>query len=425
MSRKSCVCKYFPNPNSEICLDFEFGEKKKGCELCSFNTENKYPKTTFDMINNDDLDDFALLCEETSVNYIESLKKISYDNFNDQAVMAHGLLHVRMLSAIRYSDVETVTECLLEGLNVNNEFRVTAGEWSYLHAITFHDSVRNSKYRIMKLLIGAGANVNSIDYDGETPLFLLGKDFESLDFIGSKLLMDAGANPNFCNFDGETPQDSCISLLGGQGVLHGGWGAWATLESDRTKKLALELLTLYLENGGVLTDMIRLAQNGCDDPVLYRIFLKAGADPYLKSTEGHNALYYLCNNNWECPQLKKSIILLTKVTTMTLEKSDIELQNGTECSICYSGKKNNFCETLCCKQHLHVECLGKWLVSESNIGCKSCPFCRSTVKKVNIVTIKPTFTPVNVSKRSSERGLIFSYLFETKVSESGVTMYKI
>jgi hypothetical protein len=32
----------------------------------------------------------------------------------------------------------------------------------------------------------------------------------------------------------------------------------------------------------------------------------------------------------------------------------------------------------------------------------------------DMVTTKTTFNPVNVSKKSSERGLIFRYLFETK-----------
>jgi hypothetical protein len=40
-------------------------------------------------------------------------------------------------------------------------------------------------------------------------------------------------------------------------------------------------------------------------------------------------------------------------------------------------------------------------------------------------TIQPVFNPVNVSKKSSERGLIFSYLFETKINQnSGEKMYK-
>ena len=387
---EKCVCKYFPAPSLSNGLDFEFGEKK-GCELCVFSSDQPYPKTTFDEMGN--------------------FENVQYEKFDVRAVHDHGLLHVRAAAAIGAGNVKILNECLHSGLNVNNEWVIKQGSWSYLH-----EAVSLKKYDIMKLLIGAGANVNSTDYGGETPLFLFVSSVKKLDFIGSNILIDAGADPKLKNFAGTTPQDMCISLINSRSH---------ELQCCHKEQMVLELLSLFLENGGVLTDMLRLAQIGCCDSRMYRIFLKAGADPYLKSTEGHNALYYLCNNNWECPQLKKSIILLTKVTTMTLEKSDIELQNGTECSICYSGKKTNFCQTLCCKQHLHVECLGKWLVSESNIGCKSCPFCRSTVKKVNIVTIKPTFTPVNVSKRSSERGLIFSYLFETKVSESGVTMYKI
>lgn len=409
MSRKSCVCKYFPNPVSENCLDFEFGGKK-ACDFCSFSTVNPYPKTSFDMMDEDYLESVALGYESTDVNYISSLKKISYDHFNDQAVMAHGLLHARMLSAIRFGETEMVNGCLQKGLNVNNGWNSEDGEWSYLH-----DAASGLKYEIMKLLIDAGANVNSIDYEGETPLFLMVRNVQKLDFIGSKILFDAGADPNFCNFRGITPQTDCISLLS---------NGSQQLKLYRKKKMVLELLTLFLENGGDLTSMLDLARSGCCDSRLYRLFLKAGADPYLKSTEGHNALYYLKQRDCECSQLVKSIRILNNATTMSLEKTNIELPNWTECSICCSGNKTNFCQTQCCHQPLHFGCFSKWSFPASNT-VKSGSFCRSIVKKVDMRTIQPVFNPVNVSKKSSERGLIFSYLFETKINQnSGEKMYK-
>ena len=85
------------------------------------------------MMDEDYLESVALGYESTDVNYISSLKKISYDHFNDQAVMAHGLLHARMLSAIRFGETEMVNGCLQKGLNVNNGWNSEDGEWSYLH----------------------------------------------------------------------------------------------------------------------------------------------------------------------------------------------------------------------------------------------------------------------------------------------------
>jgi len=388
---EKCVCKYFPAPSLSNGLDFEFGSPKEDCKLCVFSSDRPYPKTTFDDMG--------------------TFENVQYEKFDVRAVHDHSLIHVRAAAAIVTGNVKLLNECLHSGLNVNNEWVIKQGSWSYLH-----EAVSVKKYEIMKLLIGAGANVNTIDYEGETPLFLFVSCVEKLDFIGSNILIDAGADPKFFNFVGTTPQDMCISLINSRSH---------ELQCCHKEQMVLELLTLFLENGGVLSDMLELAKTGCCDSRMYRIFLKAGADPYLKSSEGHNALYYLKHHDCGCSQLKKSIRILTKATTMSLEKSNIELPSSTECSICCTGRKINFCQTQCCKQHLHVGCLNKWLFSASNTD-KSCPFCRSTIKKVDMVTIKTVFNPVNISKRTSERGLIFSYLFETKTNQfSGEKMYKI
>ena len=390
-----CLCKYFPDPCTNS-LNFDFGNRKS-CETCVFSSEKPFPPLSIS-------DDPSRLPENHCP---------AYDAFDTEIKETHRALHLLAILAIDQSKIKTLSKCLKWGLNVNNESLIfdendgSGGAWSLLHSAAAY-----RQYDIMKLLIDNGANVNAIDYEGETPLFLMMNCVDSLDFIGAKILIDGGADPNYCNFKGNTPQRQCISLIEEAGVFH-------------KSKMVLELLTLFLENDGDLTMMLDLAQSGCCDSRLYCSFLKAGADPYLKSSEGHNALYYLKQRDCNCSQLKKSIRILTKATTISLEKTNIELQNSTECSICCSGNKTNFCQTQCCKQHLHVGCLDKWLFSASNTD-NSCPFCRATVKKVDMVTIKTVFNPRNLCKRTSERGLIFSYLFETKTNQnSGKQMYKI
>ena len=417
-----CLCKYFPEPCTN-CPDLNFGEKEESrchyfgekqeamvmaemlaeCQLCHFNIENQYPQTSF---GNDPEEPFEDP-EETLV-----YEKFDKEKFDKQILIEHSILHDRAMDAMRNNNVEMLKECLQAGLNANNDIGGTES-WTYLHHAV--SSRVASRHDMMKLLIDAGAYVNSIDYDGDTPLFLMSHGVETLDFVGSKILIDAGADPNFCNYEGDTPLSVCISLIE---------RAPKKLKLTKKKPLMLEIISMFLENGGDLTIMLDLAQSGCCDSVVYRLFLKAGADPYLKCDEGYNMLYYLEQCECKCAQWVKSIKLFKNATSLSLKKTDRELPNCTTCSICYSGNRINFCQTQCCRQHLHIDCLNKWLDSSSNMA-KSCPFCRQLVKEVNLVTIQPVFNPVNVSKKSSDNGLIFSYLFETEINEIGQIMYKL
>ena len=399
-SATTCLCRHFPNPCTN-CNNIDF--EKKQCETFVFNADNPYPHLSI----------------STDTDWEPETHCPAYDDLDAKVMEKHRLLHHSAVQAINDNDIETFKFCLQSGLNVNNEWLVgkeeedncwVGGAWSYLH----HTS-QDKRYDFMKLLIDHGANVNCIDYEGETPLFLMVATDKELDFVGCNILIDAGADPDFNNFKGKTTQRKVLDLINNN-----------SKELKRLHKygLAFEVFTLFLENGGDLSMMLELAQSEYCDPRLYSMFLKAGADPYLISEEGHNVLYYLEKNNCHCDNMIKSIRLLNKATELKLEKSDINLQHCTECSVCCSGNKTNFCQTQCCHQHLHVGCLRKWLKSRSNTN-QSCPFCRATVKKVDLVTIKPVFNPGNLSKRTSERGLIFSYLFETKVNENGGIMYKI
>ena len=398
--KRRCLCKYFPDPCSN-CGDFGgFEWKKKICKTCSFNGENPYPPLTFDEISEDELPKIVLTEKQAK----------AYDAFDPQIIVDHQNLHVRATKAIKNSkegnNIEILRDCLQSGLNPNNEWLIingvndngwVGGAWSYLHQASL-----NKQYVIMELLIEYGANVNSIDYDGDTPLISMVNHVQNLDLIGSIILIDAGANPNFCNFEGMTPQEIILEVIRTEIGCR-----------PHALELAFKILTLFLKNGGNLTMISQLAQSECCMSRLYSIFLEEGADPYLISEEGHSILYYLNKSSCMCPNMLESIRLLKNATRLKFNNR-IDVPNCTECSICCSGNKHHFCQTLCCKQFLHVKCLNKWLHSQSNTN-KSCPFCRKTVKSVDLIRNKTVFNSVNLSKKSTERGLIFSYLYKTKI----------
>ena len=110
---EKCVCKYFPAPSLSNGLDFEFGSPKEDCKLCVFSSDRPYPKTTFDDMG--------------------TFENVQYEKFDVRAVHDHSLIHVRAAAAIVTGNVKLLNECLHSGLNVNNEWVIKQGSWSYLH----------------------------------------------------------------------------------------------------------------------------------------------------------------------------------------------------------------------------------------------------------------------------------------------------
>lgn len=75
------------------------------------------------------------------------------------------------------------------------------------------DAVLNHDVRLVKLLIASGADVNvREDFQGDSLLHLLRKEYHENSIEIMKILLNAGADPNSLNFKGNTPlQDALFS----------------------------------------------------------------------------------------------------------------------------------------------------------------------------------------------------------------------
>ena len=352
-----------------------------------------------------------------TITIVENEKFLTYDGFKDEVSQKHLELHSRMKNALLTNDSETVTECLRLGLNVNNSWYFTHAEdgwnadWTYLHAAT-----AEKQHKIMQILIWNGAVVDACgeaDWGEDmTPLFWTflvhpySPDDEPsmhVDYDGAKILIAAGADPLCCDDEGTTVQQACMNTIGRHKKALG---------QENLTKVIFATLHLFLMNGGDLSIVMDLAEAGACMFSLYTVFVMAGADPYMLSKEGKTILYYLQQNPCQCPGVLASIDMFKNHTKLTLKSTAVIIENAdTVCSICCdSNDKNNFCKLKCCNQNIHVKCLERWLRSDSN-HANSCPFCRETVRSVDMITVKTSWTPSNVSKKINRSALICDYLF--------------
>lgn len=130
---------------------------------------------------------------------------------NKECQKAHWISHkstctqqctLQLISAIEANNFETVSELskMKRVLNGNVNYTPPVKElkrWSALH-----ECVRNHNLNMMKVLIDNGANVDIVDKDGESPLFLASRNESMIEVV--KLLLDAGADPNKKAKDGWT-----------------------------------------------------------------------------------------------------------------------------------------------------------------------------------------------------------------------------
>lgn len=414
---KKCLCKYFPEPCSS-CVEFNFGGAEKDCEECVFNKDRPYPPLTFEdepewiPINSN------MVLEPIPSEFIVKNEKLRlYDEFKEEVSQKHLELHIKMKNALLTNDSVTVTECLNLGLNVNNSWSFIHAEdgwrtdWTYLHAAT-----SEKQHEIMNILIENGAVVDATgeaDWGEElTPLFwtFIVQPYSvndapamHVDFVGAKILISAGADPLCCDDEGTTAQQVCMNVIGRYKNA---------LKQENMMKEIFAILHLFLMNGGDLSTVMDLAEDGACMLSMYMVFILAGADPYMLSKEGKTILYYLQNNPCQCQGMLDSIDLFQKATKLKLKNTSVIIEDAnTQCSICCSSDdETNFCKLKCCNQNIHVKCLERWLRSDSN-HANSCPFCRETVRCVDMITIKTTWTPSNVSKKINRSALICDYLF--------------
>lgn len=134
-----------------------------------------------------------------------------------------------LMTAVASGNPDMVKETLRYTQNVNATDFSGQTALTYLFDFNFRE---NSQLEIAKLLIAAGADVNHMDRNGETPIFhTCGR---SPEFI--RVLKNAGANLNARDLNDETPLMSCWNLESERALIDAGADLLATTNKGRTAK---------------------------------------------------------------------------------------------------------------------------------------------------------------------------------------------
>lgn len=110
--------------------------------------------------------------------------------------------------AVRYNDSKTVIEMLKADPNLVDKEIATGYDYNTFNTghRALHLFARYGNVDMVSYLISAGADVNAITYDGDTPLhYAIGSKKNTLEII--KLLIDGGAYTSIRNDKGNTPLD--------------------------------------------------------------------------------------------------------------------------------------------------------------------------------------------------------------------------
>lgn len=213
---------------------------------------------------------FSLICEYESPAIIKQAIELGADP-NAMTMSDDGPLMTALMYAI-ISETEAVEKAaVLLNAGADPNARAILG----LTAIYF--AVEKNNLDILKLLLEHGADINSADEAGDTPLMEAINEFdrwsgeEQWDML--KLLLAGGADVNRKNHLKHT-------------VLH-----------EVSKASPPEILKLILEAGAEvnaadeksITPLMLAAANNTH-PESVRLLLESGADPSLKNDEGQNAL---------------------------------------------------------------------------------------------------------------------------------------
>lgn len=207
-------------------------------------------------------------------------------------------LHEAVLS----NDVKRVRNLLAKGADINGKEPISdetpLGSLAAQDILGFFSTsslTMSQTVRMAKILVQAGADVNSVNYKGDTPLHNAAT-FHNIPMI--EFLISAGANVNSSNGNKWTP------LLKITGQFHSGYG------SERLDGI-FEVIKILLENKAD----VNVTNNIGMTPLLYSVFhnydfitkllIDYGADVNLVLMDGSVPLH------WACKMLnKKSIKLL-------------------------------------------------------------------------------------------------------------------
>ncbi|XP_063693834.1 uncharacterized protein LOC134825532 [Bolinopsis microptera] len=164
---------------------------------------------------------------------------------------------------------------LLDVYTVNNlDYNAKGG---YKKSAVLHETAEQDKQEIVGYLIKHGADVNTTDKFGETPLHVAASDKSAVEV--AKLLLEQGAEVNIKDYGGDTP-------------LH-----------VAARKNRVELAKVLLEQGAEVntknsngeTPLYLAASNKSVEVV--KLLLEHGADVNTKSSNGSTPLHYAIDHN--------------------------------------------------------------------------------------------------------------------------------
>ncbi|PQE03561.1 ankyrin repeat-containing protein [Rutstroemia sp. NJR-2017a BVV2] len=170
-------------------------------------------------------------------------------------------------------------------------------------------AARNSNIAIVKLLLEAGANIESKDSNGQTPLWWAAR-ISNTDMV--KLLLEAGANFESKDSNSETPlwwaaRNSNIAIVkllleaganieskdsNGQTPLW--WAAWIS-NTDMVKLLLEAGANIESKDSNSETPLLRAARNS--NIAIVKLLLEAGANIESKDSNGQPPLWWAARNN--------------------------------------------------------------------------------------------------------------------------------
>lgn len=179
----------------------------------------------------------------------------------------------RLHEAVADGNLAAAQAALAEGANVASED---------LGQTPLEVASKRGRTKIVRLLLDHGADVNSADNNGNTPLMLAAKSIMASHYGGSyaevvELLLEKGANVHARDEKGSTALN---------------WAMASDSELDRTAivKLLLDKGADVNAKGYVWTPLISASYKGHTEVV--RLLLDRGADIKPQDGDGHNALHY-------------------------------------------------------------------------------------------------------------------------------------
>ena len=171
-----------------------------------------------------------------------------------------------------------------------------------MHAL---DGYSDKKAAIVEMLLKKGAKVEPADFEGNTALHLMVKQYHSTDAV-VKLLLDAKAEPNAVNDLGQTPLMICQNTKSMELLIKSG----ANIDAiDKTGRTAL--------NRG-------FSHYRSDSSLRVKVLLNAKANPDIRDNEGNTALMYAVRHDADL----KSVRLLVDHGA-NLEILDAKEQSAT------------------------------------------------------------------------------------------------